>query len=102
MSACPVRSRPSQLHPGVILDTTDALASQMPGSHQMKLQLQCGRGGIRSYAAFDDNARFVRANPPNTFAVRIACIYHLHVLALTSWSDGLHCMLPSSCQKAAP
>lgn len=30
----------SQLHPGVILDTTDAPTSQMPGSHQMKLKLQ--------------------------------------------------------------
>lgn len=45
------------------LDTTDALTIQMPGSHQMKLQLQCGRGGIRSYAAFHDNEQVVRASP---------------------------------------
>lgn len=65
MSACPGRNRgPRDLHPGVILDTTDALASQMPGSHQMKLQLQCGRGGIRINAALDDNAQVVRAHPP--------------------------------------
>lgn len=64
MFACSGRNRgPLDLHPGVILDTTDALASRMPGSHQMKLQLQCGRGGIRSNAAFHDNAQVVRANP---------------------------------------
>lgn len=102
MPACPARNRPSGLHPGVILDPTDALASQMPGSHQMKLQLQCGRGRIRSYAAFDDNAQFVRAKTPN-FSLSeplasITCI----CLPLRSRADGLHCMLPSSCQKAAP
>lgn len=97
------QSRPSRLHPGVILDTTDALASQMPGSHQMKLQLQCGRGGIRSNAAFhDNNAQVVRANP-RSFVVRIACICHLHLLAITSRSDGLHAphlILPESCAVA--
>lgn len=81
------------------LDTTDALTSQMPGSHQMKLQLQCGRGGIRSYAAFDDNEQVVRASPRFLWSESLASIT---CICWTSRLGQMGCVPPSSCQKAAP
>lgn len=99
MSACPGRNRGPQASPIALwgaLDMTDALTSQMPGSHQMKLQLQCGRGGIRSYAAFDDNEQVVRASPRFLWSESLASIT---CICWTSRLGQIGCMPPLPARK---